>query len=257
MTVGIVGCGHVGRAMKELIPQAFLYDPGLGLGSIDEINNCDFAFVCVPTPAREDGSCDISAVEEVVSWLEASVIILRSTVPVGTTDMLREKYQKHIIFQPEYYGETPRHPYADLRKRRWITLGGDDADCRRVISLYTVCYEKTPEFYLVSAREAELAKYMSNAFLAMKVVFTNAMYDYAQSTGADFDAARAAWLADPRIGKSHTKVFPDDRGYGGSCFPKDVEALRYSMREAGLTTDLFDGMIEHNRYFRSLNEKEG
>lgn len=256
MTAGIVGFGHVGRAMKELFPQAAVYDPYLPVGSREEINGCDAAFVCVPTPAGADGSCDISAVEEVVSWLETPLIILRSTVCVGTTDMLREKYRKHILFQPEYYGETPNHPFADLRQRSWITLGGDPEDCRAAVALYQDCFAKEPEFHLVAAKEAELAKYMTNAFLAAKVVFCNAMYDLAQSCGADYDAVREAWLADPRIGESHTRVFPHDRGYGGSCFPKDVEALRFTMQEAGLPTAFWDGMIKHNQIFRNRNEKE-
>lgn len=256
MKVGIVGLGHVGRAMTELFPHAAVYDIHPSVGSREEINLCDIAFVCVPTPAAEDGSCDTSIVEDVLQWLTAPIIVLRSTVPIGFTDKMRIRLQKRILFQPEYYGETPGHPFADLRQRAWVTLGGPREDCDIVAKLYTQCYPLLPTFYFVSAREAELAKYMTNAFLAAKVVFCNTMYDLAQATGTDYEAARSAWLADPRIGDSHTLVYPHDRGYGGSCFPKDVEALRSMLKKASLPTHYLNGVIRQNQYFRSMNKEE-
>ena len=132
----IVGVGHVGSAMHQLIPDAVLYDPIRAIGCREAVNRTQFAFICVPTPSAPDGSCDTSAVEEVIAWLETPFIVIRSTVSVGFTQKMWEKYNKHIVFQPEYYGETPNHPYADLRARGWITLGGAAEDTEAVADFY-------------------------------------------------------------------------------------------------------------------------
>ena len=101
MKIGIVGYGHVGKAMGELFRNATVYDEPLKIGTKDEINTCDIAFVCVPTPSNEDGSCDTRIVEEVISWLTVKTIVLRSTVYVGFTREMSEKYGKSIVLQPE------------------------------------------------------------------------------------------------------------------------------------------------------------
>ncbi len=98
MKIGIVGYGHVGKAMHKLFANAVIYDTNGRADTKDEINTCDAVFVCVPTPSLADGSCDTSSVEEVISWVKAKVIILRSTVKVGFTDAMREKYKKEIVF---------------------------------------------------------------------------------------------------------------------------------------------------------------
>lgn len=83
MKIGIVGYGHVGKAMFELFKDAEVYDKFLGMGAQEELNLCDTVFICVPTPPKSNGECDTSAVEEVLSWLNVPLIIIRSTVPVG------------------------------------------------------------------------------------------------------------------------------------------------------------------------------
>lgn len=115
--VGIVGYGHVGGIMKELFTDAIVYDEPKCIGTRDAINDCDFVFVCVPTPKAEDGHCDTSIVDSVLDWIDSRcIIILRSTVPVSYTAASKIRYQKHIVFQPEYYGETVAHPFADPHK---------------------------------------------------------------------------------------------------------------------------------------------
>ena len=117
-----------------------------------------------------------------------------------------------IVFQPEYYGETPNHPYADLRTRSWITLGGAAEDTEAVAGFYRGVYSGDVTILQSDSGSAELAKYMTNAFLAAKVIFCNEMYDIAARCGISYEEARRLWLADGRIGESHTRVFPDDRG---------------------------------------------
>ncbi len=101
MKVGIVGLGAVGSGIQRLFPDAAVYDGPKRIGSRDEVNSCAVVFVCVPTPSLPDGACDTSIVEEVVSWLDGPVIVIRSTVSVGTTRRLAEQHHKPIVFQPE------------------------------------------------------------------------------------------------------------------------------------------------------------
>lgn len=250
MKVGIVGIGHVGSAMKALFKNAYVYDKYKKIGNKKDINSCDTAFVCVPTPQNEDGSCDTRYVDEVLSWLETPLIIIRSTVPVGYTKEKSKHHKSLIVFQPEYYGETVDHPFADLTTRRWITLGGTDEACAKAIETYQLVYNSDIEICIVDSDTAELAKYMENSFLALKVTFCNEFYDIARNFGVDYNKLREAWTLDPRIGRSHTFVYKDERGYGGSCLPKDVSAIIYQAKKSGLDTTLIDAVREKNKLYR-------
>src|SRR5688572_23533386 len=107
--------------MAKFFGDTVQYDPPKHIGTKEAINACDVVFVCVPTPQAADGSCDTSIVEETVGWIEAPLIVIRSTVAVGTTRRLAERTKKKIVFQPEYGpAETPDHPFNDLRNIRWI-----------------------------------------------------------------------------------------------------------------------------------------
>jgi UDPglucose 6-dehydrogenase len=207
--------------------------------------------VAVPTPGRPDGSADVSIVEEVVGWIECEHIVLRSTVPVGTTDRLRGQTGKAIVFQPEYGpAETPDHPFNDLRKVRWVILGGERRDTVPVADLYKTTFNSDLVIYQTDARTAELVKYMENSFLALKVTFCNEFYDLAELYGVDYNELRELWLLDPRIGRSHTFVFPSDRGFGGRCLPKDVEGLISAARSARYEPKLLEAVLSTNREIR-------
>lgn len=250
-SVAIVGYGAVGKGIHQLYPEAVLYDPPLGLGSREEVNRCGFAFVAVPTPSSADGSADTTAVEEVVSWIESDLIILRSTVPVGTTDRLRRETGKEIVFQPEYGpADTPDHPFSDPRKIRWVILGGARSSTNTVADLYKTVFNSDIAIHQTDARTAELTKYMENAFLALKVTFCNEFYDIAIGHGVDYNELRELWLLDPRIGRSHTFVFPHDRGFGGRCLPKDLDALIESARRIGVKPSLLEAVREVNDLLR-------
>lgn len=253
--IGIVGCGHVGSAMKKLFENAKVYDKYLSIGTHDDINNCDVAFVCVPTPMGEYGECDTSYVDEVLEWVLADVVVIRSTVPVGYTEKKCQELNKKIIFQPEYYGETPNHPLADLKKRNWIVLGGNRKYMAKVIEAYKTVYTADIHIMKVDSNVAELAKYMENAYLATKVTFCNEFYDIANAYNVDYDVLREVWLMDPRINSSHTFVYENDRGYAGSCFPKDMNAISYIAKQKGINCDLLDGVIAKNEKLRKLKHE--
>lgn len=248
--IGIVGCGHVGGAMKLLFTDAIVYDKYQNVGTHEGINKCDVAFVCVPTPMGENGECNTQYVDEVLDWLETPVIVIRSTVPIGYTKRKRIELNKRILFQPEYYGETHNHPFADLTRREWIVLGGDAVDASQVVKAYQQVYTADLKIVKVDSDTAEMAKYMENAYLATKVTFCNEMYDIAKSYGVDYDTLREVWLMDSRINRSHTFVYEDDRGYGGSCFQKDMSALENMAQEKGIESELITAVIQKNRRLR-------
>lgn len=248
--IGIVGYGHVGGIMKELFTDAIIYDEPKGIGSKKEINECDFAFVCVPTPMAEDGHCDTSIVDNVLEWLSPKkVIIIRSTVPVGYTYKKGYLLHKRIVFQPEYYGETVAHPFADPHNRQWVTLGGSIGNTAMVAELYQTVFTSELIINQVDSNTAELAKYMENSFYSTKVTFCNQFYDLAVALGVDYNKLRETWLLDPRISRSHTFVYPDNRGYGGSCLPKDTAAIIYQADKVGVDMSVLKAVEETNKRY--------
>jgi UDPglucose 6-dehydrogenase len=258
-TVGIIGAGVVGQSLIKLFESASIpvavYDPARWLSTPqDAINRCRFAFVCVPTPMASDGSCDTSIVEEVVEWCESDVIVIRSTVAPGTTDRLRYRTGKRIVFQPEYIGETVAHPLVDHNDHGFSVLGGLPCDIMHVANLYMRIFNAYHRFYFCSAMCAELAKYMENAFYAIKVTFCNEFFDIAKAFNVDYNELREVWLADPRISRDHTFVYPDNRGFSGKCLPKDTSAIIAAAHARGKATELLSAVMKMNSWHRRDDE---
>ncbi len=255
MKVAIVGAGAVGSGIARMFDDVVLYDEPKRVGTRAGVNAADVAFVCVPTPSAPDGACDTSIVEDVVAWLATPLVILRSTVSVGTTRRLAEAYHKQIVFQPEYGpAETPDHPFNDLRKVRWIILGGERPATKAAARVWQTTYSSDITIMQTSYEAAELCKYMENAFLATKVTFCNEFFDLAQIFGVDYEELRELWLLDPRIGRSHTFVFPDARGFAGKCLPKDLAAIIQSATKAGYRPSLLDEVRRTNEKIRAKSE---
>lgn len=254
MKIGIVGLGHVGSSLAELFTQAVGYDEPKGIGTKEEINACDIVFVCVPTPSTLSGKCDTSIVENVLSWINTDLIVIRSTIPVGFIDQQEKLLNKNIVFQPEYYGETPAHPFANPHNRNWITLGGRREIMDNAIQAYQQVFTSELIINIVDAKTAELAKYMENCFLATKVTFCNEFYDIAAAFGVDYNQLRETWLLDPRIGRSHTFVYKTARGYGGNCLPKDIAALVYQTEQLGVNCGLLNSVIQRNDIFHKKTQ---
>jgi UDPglucose 6-dehydrogenase len=241
MKLGIVGYGVVGKALAKVFrhdagnPNLVIYDKFLkGMNSPHRraaIQKCDLVFVAVPTPPKADGSCDVSAVEEVARWV-SPVMCVKSTVPPGTVDALAARTGKTICFSPEYVGETLWHPLKGIESHGFIIVGGPRAACDLVIRVYQQFLGPLPRYIITTAKTAELCKYMENAFLATKVAFVNQFFDLAQGFGVDYDELRELWLADERVGRSHT-IVTQERGYRGRCLPKDMGAIIHAARKAG------------------------
>jgi UDPglucose 6-dehydrogenase len=239
--LGIVGYGVVGKALAKVFEaeagnsDLVIYDKFVkgmnGPGRRAALQKCDLVFIAVPTPESPDGRCDLSAIEEVVSWVNPAMCV-KSTVPPGTVDRLAAKTGKAICFSPEYVGETRWHPLKGIENHGFIIVGGERSACKLVIQAYQQFLGPMPRYYITNAKAAELCKYMENAFLATKVAFANQFYDIAQGLGVDYNELRELWLADDRVGRSHT-IVTAERGYRGRCLPKDMASIIHIARPAG------------------------
>lgn len=253
-TVGIVGYGYVGRAMHELFPEACIYDPHLSSSHTKEdINRRDMALVCVPTAMNKDGSCDVSLVTESIAWLTTPYILIKSTIPPGTTDALRAQYRKRIVFSPEYAGESAYwSPYNwKIIEEPFLILGGDRSDTVVILNCFKKKMGPTKRYFQVDARTAELAKYMENAFYATKVTFCNEFFEIARAFNVDYNEVRELFIVDPRINAMHTLVFEDNRGFGGKCFPKDVNGIVRAAENAGYEPKLLKQVLSSNERFKA------
>ena len=249
MRITIAGFGNIGHFVYEVfsrISDIAIYDPPKGLGSKSDLVDTDFVFICVPTPALPNGACDTSIVENVVSLaFPRRAIICHSTVAVGTTERLINTHGKPLVFVPEYAGESTDHLYRKLDKRNFFVLGGYEPAVSEVKELFSEAYNHQPEFFINTPGVAELVKYMENSFLALKVGFCNEFFDLCKTVGVGFETVRDIWLQDHRINESHTKVTAE-RGYGGSCLPKDVSAMCNTARELGSPMEILEALHSAN-----------
>ena len=229
--VGVIGNGFVGEAISfafSSTSKMYIYDtnPNRSLNDIDSVHNCDFVFICVPTPMFEDGSQDLSFVESAFEKAtEKPLYILKSTVLPGTTIKLSKQYPKlKIIFSPEFL--TERTAKLDMLTQSRIILGGESILIEKAKNLFNQRF-KNKNIIQTDSKTAELIKYMNNTFFATKVSIMNEFKLLCDKIGANWEDALNGFVSDGRIGDSHLNVPGHDGklGYGGTCFPKDVSAL--------------------------------
>lgn len=188
-------------------------------------------FLALPTPENEDGSADLSHVLDVVESLarlihERKLVVMKSTVPVGTTARARTIFSRHhcpavVASNPEFLREG--YAVEDFMKPDRIVIGATDPWARDILaSLYQPFVRQGNPIFFMSEESAELTKYAANTYLAMKISFMNELARLAERCGANIDDVRLAMGADDRIGR---RFLFAGLGYGGSCFPKDVKAL--------------------------------
>ncbi len=215
--IKLYGMGWVGKAMKELFPDASIHDPGLGF--IDN-TKADVAFVCVPTPLK-DGKLDCSIVREVVENAQEDLIVIRSTVMPGFCDSLKNRAK--VCFQPEYLGETVAHPLLDQKARPFLIIGGAPWNRKKLIEVYQKAYNANVTITQVTNYEAEVIKLSENRAIAFKVAECQELYDACEAAGVDYYTIRdAVYSDDPRFNLWWTFVYPDKRGFNSKCIPKDV-----------------------------------
>ena len=239
MKIGIIGQGYVGTAVKEVFSKhyetnTFDLNGKCNCNSIHElVNNSDIIFVCVPTPMKKDGSCDTSIVESVVKDInetvncnqDGKIVAIKSTIPPGTTNRLnKESKNISVIFNPEFLTEA--NFVDDFKNQNRIIIGGERPSTTKLRQVYSLAF---PDAKIVKtgSKTAEMVKYFTNTFLATKVSFANEMKQICDKIDIDYDKVVEYATYDERLGKSHWAVpGPDGKlGFGGSCFPKDINAL--------------------------------
>lgn len=249
-SVGIVGHGFVGKAMKYLFPEALVYDnnPTLASHSQEEINRCEIVFVCVPTNAQPDGSVDLTAVNSVLSWLNGPIIVIKSTVPAEAVTGISQQARGEVVFNPEFL--TEKHWQRDVDNETRIILGSESRGAmKKVARTYQQVCRQEIAYHFTDPKTAMLVKYAGNAFLAVKVAFANQLFDVCEALELDYDVVRELWLTDTRVGRSHTLV-TDTRGFGGYCLPKDLAGLLTTAKEQGITLPVLESVQAYNQAIR-------
>ncbi len=262
MRIAIIGQGHVGKGFAQFVMDHYdvvTYDPEFNESyPQDDIDTCDIAVVCVPTPMKDDGGCDISIVEAAIERLNNSHILIKSTIPPGTTDHLRRVTGKNILFSPEYVGESayfnPVH--RTMKETDFLIVGGPQKECEYIFNILEPILGPYARYFDCTPTEAEIIKYMENSFLATKVAFVNEFFEISQSFGSNWHTVREGWLLDERIGRSFSSVFADNRGFGGKCLPKDVSGIISSAEKQGYTPDLLKQVLRSNQYFQSSASRQ-
>jgi nucleotide sugar dehydrogenase len=296
IVIGIIGQGFVGSAVREKFKEDFkvyaydkfndnlskIYTPNLvdsisGLPAIsdknivlcDVIENSDYIFVCVPTPMYEDGECDTRIVESVIQDIHDEcnltekniTIVCKSTMPPGTTERLNKLSARvKVLFSPEFLTEA--NSIEDFKNQTRLIIGTPEGyhnnpDIDVVRESFNIAFPKA-EIVNMKSSEAEMVKYMTNLFLATKVSFFNDMYSICDKLNINFDKISDVTLLDKRIGTSHYQVpGPDgDRGYGGHCFPKDMQAIIYMANSLGVKIPTLNGAEKTNNIVRSNKDWE-
>jgi len=255
--VGIIGLGHVGRAVRTLFEghaDVVAYDEAFDDQYPEsDLARSDLAVVCVSTPMLEGGACDTGNVYRAVKRLPVERVLIKSTIPPGTTDRLIAETSKKICFSPEYIRETTywsSFATAGHDSIPFVILGGAQDVTGALIE--DLCPILGPEkvYFQCSALEAEIIKYMENAYLATKVTFVNEFYEICRAFGADWHTVREGWLLDPRIERHHTMVLEKDRGFSGRCLPKDVNAIVHAATVNGYDAEFLRSVISNNRRLR-------
>jgi len=254
--VGIIGGGFVGRATSLLENENIkvsIYDTDKSRcvpesTTLDDIIKKEIVFICVPTPCYETTKeCDTSIVENVIKELRANdyngFIVVRSTVSIGFCKEWK------VYFMPEFL--TEKNWELDfINCKSWIV--GSEGD-ERFIDYMTQLLRSSSvlngdKVDFVTTDTAEYIKYFRNCFLSVKVSFANEMYDLANKLNIDYNSAKDLVSLDDRIGPSHLSVPGPDgyRGFGGHCFPKDMNSLRCQFFKNGIRCDVISAAIKRN-----------
>ena len=260
--IGIVGQGYVGTAVKTIFEKHYnveTYDLDKDKCTVDYLEDIvelsNIIFVCVPTPMKKDGSCDTSIVEAIVKDINdmvvsrnvsGRIVAIKSTIPPGTTNRLNKECKNiSVIFNPEFLTEA--NFIDDFKNQNRIIIGGSKTATTKLRQVYSLVFPNVP-IIKTGSKTAEMVKYMTNTFLATKVSFANEMFEICESLGIDYDKVVEYSTYDERLGKSHWAVpGPDGHyGFGGSCFPKDINALINVAKKLDLEPNVLIGAWSTN-----------
>lgn len=255
LVIGIVGMGTVGRAVDAGFSthaemRCYDIDKERCIDSLEDTLDSDFLFICVPTPANEAGGVELGHVHEIMEHFRDRplsrhpFLILKSTVPIGTTGGLMSEYNYPLVYCPEFLrGDHAIHDFLTLTK---VIIGGNRQEASQVGRLFQLRFYAS--VYFMTPQQAEFTKLAINAFFATKVSLMNEFHLLAEQLGIKWDQFLPGFLSDPRISVSHTEVpGPDGKvGFGGTCLPKDLQTLRQAMLANGVRPTVLDAVAEQN-----------
>lgn len=309
MSIGVIGQGFVGGSLTTVFSErgetVYVYDKAgkLASGGINGFLRKDSAevlypnsiaefvkecegtpgfsgvfFVCVPTPMYEDGSPDISIVENVLDLISTApytadsperVAVVKSTVPPGSTEKWNKMFEDrglHVVFNPEFLTEA--NAVNDMREQNRIVLGGPRPHINTVRNVFQRAFPKVP-IIKTSSTTAEMVKYVTNCLLSVKVSFANEVAQICEaldSDGLNIDYDKVVEYAkfDRRLGDTHWSVpgpVPTHdgryvRGFGGHCFPKDINALMSVARQYGVEPTVMQAAWDKNLEVRGADDRD-
>jgi len=270
MNIGIIGQGFVGNAVYNKFKNyynvlTFDLDKTICNSSFEKINkDCKYIFVCLPTPMNTDGSCYTGIVEDLLTKLDkrskeisqSKIVVVKSTIPPGTTKKWNDKFDNlSVVFNPEFLTEA--NAVKDYENQNRIILGGPKNETLQLNSIFSKVFPNA-KIINTNSTDAEMVKYTTNSFLAMKVSFANEIYQICKKVNADYDKVIESTIQDDRLGTSHWKVpGPDgDFGYGGHCFPKDINALISVAINNDISPKMLIATNEKNKEVRSNKDWE-
>ncbi len=244
--IGIIGYGVIGmtfgRWLKEFTHcQMAISDPPKGIN--DDLSDCDIFFIGIHIPTEADGTQDLTLLKSIIAGLPADKpIFIRTTLLPGTTDALTKEFNRPVHFMPEFL--TQRTAYEDFCHQDIVITGARD--------ILDVVFETKKRIYMTNT-EAEICKYAHNVFGALAVTYFNGIHEMCEKMGAEYRRVREGFLLSGYLSPTHTHVpGPDGKfGYGGKCFPKDVNAFALYNKETHLGKLLHETM-EANEYYRAL-----
>lgn len=254
ITVGIVGCGFVGGALKVWIEEhnatgceVRVSDPPKGMN--DDLSDIDVAFLQIHVPTEDDGTQDLTLMTELIRKLPDVPVFVRTTILPGTSARLSAATGRRVRYMPEFL--TERTHIEDFRRQPMVFPVAGEPD---LLDLLTRIF-KGKQHVVMNSLEAEITKYAHNVFGAYKVTYFNAVFDYCRNMGADWDRVHNGMLLSGYINEMHTVVpGPDGKfGYGGKCFPKDVNAFAKLTKDEPLGR-LLAPLHELNVRFRGCEE---
>lgn len=241
MKIMIAGYGFVGRAHYEVLKfkhDVVINDPALGYtNSYDDV---DAVIVCVSTPPNAGGGCKMDNVYEVIEAAPDVPILIKSTISVEGWQMLVDTFPNRMLnFSPEFL--RAESALEDLKNMDVLLIGGNSV--RFWGDVFGIGIE------IADPEELILAKYARNSFLALKVAFFNQMYDLCDALNIEYAAVAHYTTMDPRIGDSHSFI-TEERGFGGHCFPKDVQALIRTAQRDNVELSIMQEALEYNNRIR-------
>ena len=276
--IAILGFGFVGKKVYSFFEDYFgkekakehllIYDPyatEIITSDKEKINEADLAIIYVPTERSKDGQADISIVEDTIKWLKTPLILIKSTIPPGTTkklidgSSLSNETKKKIAFSPEFVGEsTYYHPFWNkMIEEPALIIGAEDKKVAEdILDFFQPILGPTKTFAITDTRTAELTKYVENTYFATKVTFANEIKKIADAFGVSYYELRELWALDPRVNKMHTSVFKNKPGFSGKCFPKDLLALIKASEKRGYDAKFLKSVWNQNLEFVLAGGKE-